>query len=239
MDMTMGFAMVLGIAPALILMFLGVRNYTFPRVEQPFFSDPTFFMLFVAGMIEGSMLFLVMRLFFAPSNIILMALMAVIQVLAMVVVLNLRRFRGKSDSVFYGFALGLGNACGLATGFCYLIYASLAGVEGGIDASLVILLLMSVSMAMILGSCGTTVGEGIARHRVMEFSLQSLLPLVAYNMLMAAMIMNGESTMTYVYLVLMMAISAFYYYLIMRKKLPGIVREVLRMEGNKRNDIPK
>ncbi len=239
MDYVMGFAMLLGIAPALILMFTGVRNYTFPKVEQPFFSDPTFFMLFVAGMVEGSVLFFVMRFFSAPSNIILMALLSIIQILAMVLVMNLRRYRGKSDSVFYGFAIGLGNACGLATGMCFLIYGSLADVQGGIDASIVILLVMSVSMSMILGSCGTTVGEGIARHRVMEYSLQALLPLVAYNMLLSALVMNGTSTMAYVYMALMLVLGAMYYYFIMSKKLPGIVREVLRMEGNKRNDIPK
>ncbi len=241
MDMVMGLAMLLGIAPALILMFTGVRNYTYPKVEQPFFSDPSFFILFVAGMIEGAVIFLAMTFFRAPSSLILMALMAVIQIMAMVVVLNLRRYRGKSDSIFYGFGLGLGNACGLASGFVYLIYGSLVGVEGGIDASIVMLLVISVSMAMILGSCGTTVGEGIARHRVMEFALQALLPLVAYNMLLFGTVNSGASSpvFSYALMVLMLVLSGMYYYYIMKRKLPSIVREVLRMEGKKRDDLPK
>lgn len=239
MDMTMAFAMVLGIAPALILMYLGVRNYTFPRVEQPFFSDPTFFMLFVAGMIGGSAMFMVILFFRAPNSIILMALVAAIQVMLTVVVMNLKRFRGKSDSVFYGYGLGLGSACGLATGFCYLIYGSLQEADKGLDASVIALMLISVSMALILGSCGTTVGEGIARHRVMEFALQALLPMVAYYMLFAAAIGTGDSMMFYVYLVLMLLLGAVYYYYIMRKKLPSIIREVLMMEGKKRDDIPR
>ena len=39
MDWIFGLAMLLGIGPALILMYLGVRNYTYPKVEQPFFSE--------------------------------------------------------------------------------------------------------------------------------------------------------------------------------------------------------
>lgn len=239
MDMVFGIAMLVGIAPALILMFAGVRNYTYPRVEQPFFSDPTFFMLFVVGLIEGSIVFFVMNMMRAPSSIILMVLLAVIQILLMVVVMNLRRFRGKSDSVFYGFALGLGNGCGFSTGFCFLIYGSLADADVSVGPSFLVLVLLSVSMSMIMGACGANVGEGIARHRVMEFSLQALLPMVAYDMLLCAAIMNGDSVLFYAFMVLMLVLGVMYYYYIMQRKLPNIVREVLAMEGKKRADIPK
>ncbi len=239
MDTVMGLAMVFGIAPALLLMFLGVRNYTFPRVEQPFFSDPTFFMLFVVGMVEGSVVFVAMRIFNAPTSIVLMALMAVVQIMAMVVVMNLKRFRGKSDSVFYGFALGLGSACGLATGFCYLMYGSLADSGIGLDLSVVALIPISVSMSLVIGCCGTNVGEGIARHRVMEYALQALLPLVAFNMLLSGAITNGDSLLFYVFLGVMVLLGAIYYYYVMYKRLPGMIREVLRMEGKKRSDVPK
>lgn len=238
MDLVLGIAMVIGIAPALILMFAGVRNYTYPKVEQPFFSDPTFFLLFVVGLIEGSIIFFVMRVFNAPSSLLLMVLLAVIEVMAMVVVMNLRRFRGKSDSVFYGFALGLGNACGLGTGFVYLVYASLDAEGMGFDLSFIALVLIPVSMALLMGACGTTVGEGIARHRVMEFALQALLLTVAYDLLLWGAVVNGDSMLFYVFLVLMLVLGAVYYFYIMQRRLPGIIREVLRMEGKKRSDIP-
>ena len=115
MDLAFGIAMVMGIGPALILMYLGVRNYTYPRVEQPFFSDPTFFMLLVVGMIAGSVLFFAMVALGFATNVVYMVIMAAIEAMAMVVVMNLKRFRGKSDSVFYGYALGLGISCGMST----------------------------------------------------------------------------------------------------------------------------
>lgn len=239
MDMVMGVAMLVGIAPALALMFLGTRDYTYPRVERPFFSDASFFMLFVAGMIEGSIVFFVLRIFNAPTSIILMVLIAVVQTMLMVVSMNLKRYRGKSDSVFYGFALGLGNACGLSAGFCYLIYGSLDDSGVGVDASFVSLIIIAISMALILGSCGAVVGEGIARHRVMEFGLQALLPMVAYYMLLSAAVMHGDGALFYAFLFLMLVLSGLHYYYVMYRKLPQIVREVLRQEGRRRSDVPK
>lgn len=237
----MGIAMVLGIAPALLLMYYGVRDYTFPRVEQPFFSDPSFFMLFVAGMIEGSIMFLLMLVFLntSVSNIIIMALLAIVQVMVFVVTMNLKRYRGKSDSVFYGYGLGLGTSCGMATGLCFTLYSSIVSSDTGFDASVVILVLMSFSFAFILSSCGTTVGEGVARHRVMEFALQAMIPLVAVYMLFGVAVGEGNDVLFYLYFALMTVIGAVYYYFIMRKKLPSVVREVLRLEGNRRKDVPR
>ena len=43
----------------------------------------------------------------------------------------------------------------------------------------------------------------------------------------------------YVCLVVMVAVSAYMFYRTMYQRLPQIVREVLKMEGKRRDDIPK
>lgn len=237
MDMIFGLAMVLGIGPALILMYLGVRNYTYPRVEQPFFSDPRFFMLLVVGMIAGSVLFFALRVLGFTTNVVYMVLMAVIEVMAMVVVMNLKRFRGQSDSIFYGYALGLGMSCGLSTGIVFVVASTIETI----DASVAVIVLMSVSFSLMLGAVGTTVGEGIARHRVMEFALQAAIPAIIFNILLWVLFQNPEDygVLYYVCLVVMVAVSAYMFYRTMYQRLPQIVREVLKMEGKKRDDIPK
>ena len=237
MDMIFGLAMVLGIGPALILMYLGVRNYTYPRVEQPFFSDPRFFMLLVVGMIAGSVLFFALRVLGLATNVVYMVLMAIIEVMAMVVVMNLKRFRGQSDSIFYGYALGLGMSCGLSTGIVFVVASTIETI----DASVAVIVLMSVSFSLMLGAVGTTVGEGIARHRVMEFALQAAIPAIIFNILLWVLFQNPEDygTLYYVCLVVMVAVSAYMFYRTMYQRLPQIVREVLKMEGKKRDDIPK
>ena len=237
MDMIFGLAMVLGIGPALILMYLGVRNYTYPRVEQPFFSDPRFFMLLVVGMIAGSVLFFALRVLGFTTNVVYMVLMAVIEVMAMVVVMNLKRFRGQSDSIFYGYALGLGMSCGLSTGIVFVVASTIETI----DASVAVIVLMSVSFSLMLGAVGTTVGEGISRHRVMEFALQAAIPAIIFNILLWVLFQNPEDygVLYYVCLVVMVAVSAYMFYRTMYQRLPQIVREVLKMEGKKRDDIPK
>ena len=237
MDMIFGLAMVLGIGPALILMYLGVRNYTYPRVEQPFFSNPRFFMLLVVGMIAGSVLFFALRVLGFTTNVVYMVLMAVIEVMAMVVVMNLKRFRGQSDSIFYGYALGLGMSCGLSTGIVFVVASTIETI----DASVAVIVLMSVSLSLMLGAVGTTVGEGIARHRVMEFALQAAIPAIIFNILLWVLFQNPENygVLYYVCLVVMVAVSAYMFYRTMYQRLPQIVREVLKMEGKKRDDIPK
>ena len=234
----MGLAMILGIGPALALMYLIVREYTFPRVEQPFFSDPTFFSLFIVGLVEGSVLFVLLRMFGFASNIIYMLLFAAVEILAMFVVMNLRRFRGKSDSVFYGFGLGLGMSSGLATGICF----TLASVVDHLDASAITMVVISVSLALMLGACGTNVGEGIARNYPTQFILQALLILAAFNIALTVVLQGGEiggQITYYACQVLLLLISGFYFYRMMRVKLPGVVKDVLKMEGKKRDDIPR
>ena len=237
MDMIFGLAMVLGIGPALILMYLGVRNYTYPRVEQPFFSDPRFFMLLVVGMIAGSVLFFALRVLGLATNVVYMVLMAIIEVMAMIVVMNLKRFRGQSDSIFYGYALGLGMSCGLSTGIVFVVASTIETI----DASVAVIVLMSVSFSLMLGAVGTTVGEGIARHRVMEFALQAAIPAIIFNILLWVLFQNPEDygILYYVCLVVMVAVSAYMFYRTMYQRLPQIVREVLKMEGKKRDDSPR
>ena len=235
MDMIFGLAMVLGIGPALILMYLGVRNYTDPRVEQPFFSDPRFFMLLVVGMIAGSVLFFALRVLGFTTNVVYMVLMAVIEVMAMVVVMNLKRFRGQSDSIFYGYALGLGMSCGLSTGIVFVVASTIETI----DASVAVIVLMSVSFSLMLGAIGTTVGEGIARHRVMEFGLQAVILVIIFNMLTYGCIQLMDGYLYLVILAVMLVLGFVYYYRVMMVNLPQIVREVLKMEGKKRDDIPR
>lgn len=239
MDWIFGLAMLLGIGPALILMYLGVRNYTYPKVEQPFFSDPTFFILLVVGMIAGSILFFAMIAMGFASNVVYMVILAAIEAMVLVVVMNLKRFRGKSDSVFYGYALGLGMSCGLSTG---IVFVTASTVET-FDASVIVLVLISVSMSLMLGACGTTVGEGIARHRVMEFALQAMIPLIIYNILLTVPLLQGGElggiVAYYICAAVALVFGAVLYYRTMLIRLPQIVREVLKMEGKKRDDLPK
>lgn len=237
MDLMFGASMVLGIGPALALMWIIMRKYTYPAVEQPFFSDATFFLLFFCGLIVGSVLFAAMVMFQLASSMIYMVLLSAIQVMAMVVIMNLKRFRGKSDSVFYGYGLGLGIACGMAMGIAYTITSFFDEME--MDASIVILIVISITLCMMLGAAGTTIGEGIARNRLQEFIFQALLFMVAFNLMFYSVLNTGNEGgfVFYGSCIIMTVLAVGYFYYILHLKLRGVVRDVLKMEGKKRNDI--
>jgi hypothetical protein len=243
MDWTFGIALLVGFAPVFVMMDVIMKNYTYPRVETPFFKDSTFFMMLVVGILEGAALMIVTQFFGlldSPFAILYMVIMALIELMAMVVVMNLKRFRGKSDSIFYGYGLGLGMAGGMASGFAYMIcMAALNNTVVDYPAVATYIILLSVSMTFIFGSSGTNIGEGIARHLPMQFVLQAAVPLVAYNMLFGALWMDTNLIMFYALLIAMVAVGAFFFYRNLMVNLPAIIREVLKMNGERRDDIPK
>lgn len=243
MDWTFGIALLIGFAPVFIMMDMVLKNYTYPRVENPFFRDTTFFGLFAVGIFEGAVIAFainVLGLLDSSLAILYMIAMALVELMAIVVVMNLRRFRGKSDSIFYGYGMGLGMAGGMATGFTYLIMMA-GSVDAGfpVDSmSIVFAAILSVAMTLIFGSSGCNIGEGIARHLPMQFVMQASIPLIAFNMVFAILPTVGGALYV-IALIALVAIGAFFFRKNLFINLPQIVREVLAMNGEKRDDIPK
>jgi len=243
MDFVMYAAGILAFAPTLILMYAVLRNYTYPKVEQPFFSDPRFFWLFVVGLIAGTLLFAFYTYLTSPNQLILLiyrVMFAVLQCLTMVVILNLKRFHGKSDTVFYGYGLGLGLGCTMAFGTIYYygtLISAAEDVEAG-AAEYIWFILIAMSYVLILSAIGTTIGEGIARKRPWEFAMQAIMINSVFSLIIWAAF-SADVIALYICLVLGLIVAVVYFYYIMYLKLAGVVRDVLRMEGNKRKDVPK
>ncbi|MDD3232825.1 MAG: hypothetical protein PHT00_01470 [Candidatus Methanomethylophilus sp.] len=239
MNYLFGLAAVFAFAPALLLMYGVLRKYTYPAVEQPFFSDPYFFGLFTGGLIIGTVLLLVYT--YVLNFILYVLLYAVIQVLAVVIVLNLRRFRGKSDSVFYGFGVGLGAGAATAMGFIYYLIIETGLVGENVDAlTYVWLFVVGVSMVLQYAAVGTNVGEGIARHRPLQYASEAIVYNLVYMILLFMMMKYGTSwSMIFVFAAMALAVAAGYCYYADVLKLKNVVRDVLRMEGKKRDDLPK
>lgn len=245
MDWTFGIALLVGFAPMFLLMDIVLKNYTYPRVENPFFKDSTFFIMMTVGIFEGVFLFFGMRILGVlgtPVSIIFMIIVALIELMAMVVVMNLKRFRGKSDSIFYGYGLGLGMAAGMAAGFAYILCMAAQNPDTPLVDPIPVaieVICLSISLNLMLGACGTNVGEGIARHLPIQFVLQGAIPLAAFNMLMAVVFFTDNLFMMFVVLIAMVLLGAYYFRKCLFQNLPAIIREVLKMNGVKRDDIPE
>jgi hypothetical protein len=228
-------------APALILMYAVLRSYTYPKVERPFFSDPALFGLFAVGLVMGTLLFAAYT-WINWLSVFYALVFAAVECMAMVAVLNLKRFHGKSDTVFYGYGLGLGTGCAFATGTVYYLGNAIMGTDGGgVDAGgMICLAAIALAHLLMLSSLGTSIGEGIARLKPMEYGLQAVIINAVFMVILTAAYGCAESeALFYTTVAAGLAVAAACFYLNLRVRLSKVVRDVLRMEGDPRKDVPR
>lgn len=239
MDATMAIAALVALGAALVLMYAVLKKYTYPAVEEPFFSDPRLFMLFTVGLVEGTILFVAFTwilpwITVSGSGLVVALLFGAVCELVKLVTMNLKRFSGKSDSIFYGFGLGLGTGAAMGFGFIYY-FSSRIQMD---PVSWVIVIVIALQFIFLHSGTGTIVGEGVARYRAMEFAMQAILVGAVYQALIVPFYSSGNEWVMYFFVIVatIMVLVNFYHRIYI--KLPRIVDEVLRMEGKKRDDIP-
>lgn len=235
-------ATALSLVPTLLVMFILLRPYTFPKVEQPFFSDPTFFLYFAVGLVAGTVMFAVFS--FIMGSLIPILLYAVIQVVVPIMLMNLRKYRGKSDSVFYGFGLGLGMGCATGTGYAYYL-ASISdffpdAAMGPVDWALVAVVVLA--MVFQCSAVGITVGEAIARHQLTEYGVRAAVANVVFFVLFVIMALNTESeVLMFVLSGAMLSVATVYLYKMYTVDIAAVAQEVLEQNsaGHGKRHRPK
>ncbi|MDO5837726.1 MAG: hypothetical protein Q4P10_02995 [Methanomassiliicoccales archaeon] len=238
MDTGLALAALIGLGSALVLMYAVLRNYTYPKIEEPFFSDPTLFKIFTVGLFEGTLLFVLYTYlwqFFTVVGLgfVVAILFGAIIEFAKLVTLNLKRFSGISDTIFYGFGLGLGLGAAMAFGMVYY------WLKGELDVTSTIMVVMLALQYLLLGAAnGVVVGEGVARRKPMEFTLQAVLYSAAFHLIIIPFYMETDVIwIKYVALIAASALAVFIFYRAIYRRLPKVVDDVLKMNGKTRNDI--
>lgn len=238
MDTGLALAALIGLGSALVLMYAVLRNYTYPKIEEPFFSDPTLFKIFTVGLFEGTLLFVLYTYLWQLFTVVglgfvVAILFGAIIEFAKLVTLNLKRFSGISDTIFYGFGLGLGLGAAMAFGMIYY------WLKGELDVTSTIMVVMLALQYLLLGAAnGVVVGEGVARRKPMEFTLQAVLYSVAFHLIIIPFYMETDVIwIKYVALIAASALAVFIFYRAIYRRLPKVVDDVLKMNGKTRNDI--
>ena len=238
MDTGLALAALIGLGSALVLMYAVLRNYTYPKIEEPFFSDPTLFKIFTVGLFEGTLLFVLYTYLWQLFTVVglgfvVAILFGAIIEFAKLVTLNLKRFSGISDTIFYGFGLGLGLGAAMAFGMIYY------WLKGELDVTSTIMVVMLALQYLLLGAAnGVVVGEGVARRKPMEFTLQAVLYSAAFHLIIIPFYMETDVIWTkYVALIAASALAVFIFYRAIYRRLPKVVDDVLKMNGKTRNDI--
>lgn len=227
MDNTMAMAAVLGIAPALALMYLAFRDFTYPRIEEPLFDDRSFFGLFAAGMVIGVVLF-VFYTWLPWTSLLVAVSFALLQELVKLVIINLPRFQRKLDSAFYGSALGLGMGSTLGFGMVFYLLTAL-GSDSPAASDWMILLMLALQQVFLQSANGLTIGEGVVRGYTWEYLAQAVLVNIAFQGTM--LLYYLDVVPWYLAMPAALALVAIYYVYMHWKRLPYLVRQAIRHYG--------
>ncbi len=224
MDWTMMLAAALGIGPALALMFLTLRDYTYPKVERPFFDDRKLFLLLAAGMVIGVAVY-VLQSYFNLGYLLFALLFAVFEELIKLIVLNMPRFARKLDTSFYGLSFGLGIGSTMAFG---AVFYTLQQSDGLSVLGWLAVVLLGFQMVLLHASAGAMIGTGSARGEVWGYFAQAGLLHIGFNLLMAIPLNFDNIYLAWTGVILATLLVVYYYAQVHRHLLPAVVKDALK-----------
>jgi hypothetical protein len=174
---------------AVLLMFLTLRDYTYPRVEKPFFDDRRLFMLFTLGIILGTVFFFVDQAVSSVSivTVILIATgVPILHGLIKLSILNWPKLQRKVDTAFYGLALGLGISTTYAFSRMYAVVHDPSGMGlGGLDGlTALLIVMMGLQIVLIQGSTTGLIAIGCARGQPWSYFAYSMMYALGYSFLL-------------------------------------------------------
>jgi len=217
-------AAALGIGPALALMFWTLRDYTYPKVERPFFDDRKLFALLAVGMVIGVIVY-VLQSYFNLGYLLFALLFAVFEELIKLIILNMPRFARKLDTSFYGLSLGLGIGSTMAFG---VVFSTIQQWDGlGIEEWLLVIVI-GVQMVLLHASAGAMIGTGTARGEVRGYFAQAGLLHIGYNLLMAIPLNFDSVYLRWIGIILATLLVVYYYAQVHRHLLPAVVKDALK-----------
>lgn len=177
--------------PAIGLMYFTLRDYTYPKVEKPFFDDRKVFGMMMLGLVLG-MIFFFVDIAMATSIDLMTVLLVAFAVpllhsLIKLAILNWPKLQRKVDTAFYGLAFGMGISATYAfSRMAYAVrYPELMGWEGSIDIlSMTMIVMMGAQIVLIQGSTTAMIGVGCARGQPWAYFANALMYALGYSFLL-------------------------------------------------------
>lgn len=224
MDWTMMLAAALGLGPALAIMFWTLRDYTYPKVERPFFDDRKLFLMLAAGMVVGVIVY-VLQSYFYLGLLLFALLFAVLEELIKLVILNMPRLSRRLDTSFYGLSFGLGIGSTIAFGAVLTTIQQSDGLSAPAWATV---FLLGVQMVLLHASAGAMIGVGSARGEVWGYFAQAGLLHIGFNLLMAIPLNFDNIFLAWTGVILATLLVVYYYLQVHRYLIPAVVKDALK-----------
>ena len=152
----------LGIIPALILLYLSLKNY------ENYYKEEKIFLTFVIGIIAGFIAALI-EIFTIQAGILTIILFPILEQIIKTMILNIRRLQGKKETVIYGLSLGLGFGS---------IFTPVSLILSNIQTeSLTLILSIIGSLGIILfhGGTGIIIGYGVYTGKILKYYIVTIL----------------------------------------------------------------
>jgi hypothetical protein len=165
-------ALVLGIGPALGVLYWSLRRFDRPHVDHALFDDRRVFGALAVGMVFGvfaSGLNLLLSLGSFAGAVLVLASVVLFEELFKLVYLNRRRYRGRFDTTFYGVPLGVGAASTAVV--ANVVWAEASPVP---PASLALFAVFSAGLSLANASSGAFVGFGASRGEMLRPLLRAV-----------------------------------------------------------------
>lgn len=232
-------ALMIGIGPALGVLYWSIRRYDIPFTQYRLFDDRRLFGGFAVGMIFGAVAAFVEVNPLAGISGTIVALVAfvVFEEGFKMVWLNRKAYRGRFDTTFYGVSVGVGTAAMLVVA-TILLYISRSGVFYTIDG-VVTFALFSVSTSFVHADTGVLIGFGASRGETIWPYVKAVLVRVAHTLILLAFSVGIDEPWSGVSVVTSLAFAAIVYHFVYTVLLPGtlpadIQRELRREKRRER-----
>jgi len=156
-------SLLLGIIPALILIYIGLRGY------EGHYKDKTIFLTFIVGIAAGVIAALI-ELFTVNAGIAFIVLFPVLEQLLKTMILNIGRLQRKMETTIYGLSLGLGFGSIFTP--VSMIAANIQIGETILVASVII---GSLGIILFQGATGVFIGYGVYSGELSKYFMLAFL----------------------------------------------------------------
>lgn len=227
-----GLALVLGMAPALGLLWWSIRRFDIPFTQYRLFDDRRLFGTFAVGMIFGVLVsylrLLIGAVDFGTAVLIFLSIL-VFEELFKLVYLNRRSYQQRFDTTFYGVALGVGSsATAIVATVVWTALPQLYQLEG-----FTILILYSLNLAIVNADTGALIGFGASRGDIWRSFEKAVAVRFVHGGLLfvfLAAVPGVPDVLVFVTLITALAFALLVYHYVYTAVLPGTLPEDIRRE---------
>jgi len=224
MDILPNASLFLGIIPALILLYIGLKGY------EGYYKDKTIFLTFVIGIVLGFFAAVVrMFVMVLPGIIVYIILLAFFEQLLKTMILNIRRLQEKKETTIYGLSVGLGFGA-VFTPFLIIAGSSFIASDLYIFS---LITLGSIGIILFHGATGAYIGYGIYNGKLTRYLLTAVIIQLPFNWIVDMTRFRSDTYFPYLQLGLVIYGAIVFLYVV-KKIIPQMLSQSQRRKRSKK-----